>query len=84
MASIFQVSAILIASPQQKMVLLYDFAISLLHQRFTFVHLFNTYLPYDKGFSLSVHHLPLTRKAAQGDLTTLPVIVLPMGLSIIS
>jgi hypothetical protein len=32
-----------------------------------------------KGFSLSVHHLNFTTEAAQGDLATLPVIVLPMG-----
>jgi hypothetical protein len=60
------------------------FVISLLLQRFIFIHLFNTYLPFLKGFSLSVHYLALTSEAAQGDLTTLPDIVLPMGLSIIS
>jgi hypothetical protein len=33
-----------------------------------------------KGFSLSVHHQIFTSPAAQGDLTTLPDIALPMGL----
>jgi len=32
-----------------------------------------------KGFSLSVHHQTFTSPAAQGDLTTLPDIALPMG-----
>jgi hypothetical protein len=55
------------------------FAISLLHQRFIFIHLFNIYLPFLKGFSLSVYYLSLTSEAAQSDLTTLPDIVLSMG-----
>ena len=54
-------------------------AISSLHQRFTCVHLSKTYLPFLKGFSLSVHHQTLASPAAQGDLTTLPDIALPMG-----
>jgi hypothetical protein len=57
-------------------------AISLLHRRFTFVHLFNTYLPsfFFQGFSLSVHYLSLATSAAQGGLTTLPDTALSVDL----
>jgi len=73
------VSAILFTSPLQEIAFTLRVAISSLHQWFTFVHLSITHLPFLKGFSLSVHHQTFTSPAAQGDLTTLPDIALPMG-----
>jgi hypothetical protein len=45
---------------------------------FSFISLTRT-CPVIQGFSLSVHHLNFTTQAAQGDLATHPVSVLPMG-----
>jgi len=48
----------------------------MVHFRSPLYHVSASFL---EGFSLSVHHQTFTSPAAQGDLTTLPDIALPMG-----
>jgi len=48
----------------------------MVHFRSPLYHVSASFL---EGFSLSDHHQTFTSPAAQGDLTTLPDIALPMG-----